>query len=279
MTSDTPLNDLMHAIDQSSLRRETDMAVRAVEAAARREAIEQQRSATRSTISEARGQLQALEDQRRFRRQRIRDEMRAQLLNLNADVERLRRQVRTSLSALKDDAAKLAAAGRQRIAELRAEVDRETAQRRQDTRRLLQELHRARAANVSRTQERLGAYCEALRQSTASRLSAYRAERARLQVAWKARRSRRPAAPPPPITMVDLQQGSPAALASLIGGRIDPAVRPESGNEAPTTMVTTAPFPGSGPMDRSSNRQTREAASDRSRPSGDRNAHDPDQAG
>ena len=222
MPSETPLNDLMHAIDQSSHRRETDMVVRAVEAAARHEAIEQQRDAARSTISKARGHLQALEDQRRFRRQRIRDEMRAQLLNLNADVERLRRQVRSSLATLKDDATKLAAAGRRRIAALRAEVDRETAQRRHDTRQLLQEFHQARTANGSRTQERLEGYCEALRQRTAHRLSAYRAERARLRAALNARRHEKSEAPPPPIAMVDLQQGSPAALASLIGDRIAP---------------------------------------------------------
>ena len=260
MTSDVGLNDLMHSIDQSSRRRETDMAVRAVEAAARREAIEQQRSTTRSTISNARGQLQALEDQRRFRRQRIRDEMRAQLLNLNADVEQLRRQVRKSLAALKEDAARLAAAGRQRVAELRAEVGQETTQRRQDTRRLLQGLQRARAANVSRTQERLDGYREALRQSTANTLSAYRAERVRHRVAWQARRRRRHE-PALPVTMVDPQQGPPAALASLIGGGIGPETGAQAGIEAPSNVTAATPAPRSDGI------------------GGHGGAHDPDQAG
>ena len=278
MTSDIPLNDLMHSIDQSSHRRETDMAVRAVEAAARREAIEQQRSTTRSTISNARGHLQALEDQRRFRRQRIRDEMRAQLLNLNADVEQLRRRVRKSLADLKNDAARLTAAGRQRVAELRAEVGHETTQRRQDTRRLLQELQRARAANVSRTQERLEGYCEALRQSTANTLSAYRAERARHRVAWQARRKRRSEAALP-VTMVDVQQGPPAALASLIGGQIGPEVGSQTGNEAPSTMAAATPVPRSDAVGQSPARRAGETAPDVPRSSGGGGAHDPDQAG
>ena len=226
MTSNQPFDTLIQSIDQASRQRDVDTTVRAMEAAARKEALGQLRGTTQSLLSTIRGGLKGLEDQRRFTRLRLRNEMRAQLMNLNADVERLRQQVRNTLKALKDQSVTASAAGRQRVAELRAEIGQEAEQRRQKTRGLLDQFYQARAETMGQVRQQLSGYRDGLRQTTAETLNAFRAERARLNAAWQKTRARRAEASAPPVTLVDPKQSLPSALTTLLGTLTQPAADP-----------------------------------------------------
>lgn len=212
MTDDRPFESLIQSIDRATRQRQIDNSVRAAEAAARRDALTQLRQSTRSWLSGIRGELQGLGGERRFTRVRIRSEMRAQLLNLNADVERLRQQVRQTLAQLKSEAAEIAAADRQRVADLRASIGSEASNRRQQTQALLNQFAQARAETAGALRQQLSGYSQGLRQATTRTLSAYRAERARLNAAWHGAKSRRVDAPAPPVTLIDPTESLPPAL-------------------------------------------------------------------
>ena len=242
MVDDAPYKTLIERIDQASRRRDVDAGVRGVEAAARRQALGQIRESTRSRLSDIRDELRGIEDQRRFTRLRIRHEMRAQLRNLHADVERLKRQVQTTLDALKGQSATLAATVRQRVAELRADAGVEAMQRREDTRNLLNGFSQARAEKLRQMRRKLNGYCDGLRQTTAKTLGAYRAERALLHAAWQGSRSRRAGNAPPPVTLIDPRTSAPDALTpnTLVGAAVNAAASAASAGSDAKSAKTDA---------------------------------------
>ncbi|WP_162906907.1 hypothetical protein [Algihabitans albus] len=175
------------------------------------------RAAAKSQLTQIRGELQGLKSQRSFVRRRIRDEMRAQLMNLNADVDRLRGHVQETVRSLKNSTGTLAAERRQQTAAFRASLGEQIAQRRQDTQRLLTQFGDARAEQAARTRARLSDGLSELRTITADVLSAHRAERARLSASWaeiKRRRELR-ATPPIPLTLTDPAQDAAIAQTFL----------------------------------------------------------------
>ncbi len=208
MTSYRDFHELIQTIDAASRKREIDTDVRAVESAARRSAVAHLRAAAKSQLSHARTELQDLKNQRSFVRRRIRDEMRAQLLNLNADVDRLRDQVRKTVSALKDTTGDLAVERQQRTAAFRASLSQQIAQRRNDTQRLLTEFGDLRAERAAKTRTKLSSGLSELRAATASALATHRAERARLSAGWAAIRQRQAvrSSAPLPLTLSDPRQ-------------------------------------------------------------------------
>lgn len=217
MTDDRPFEPLIQSIDRAMRQRQIDSSVRAAEAAARRDALSQLRQSTQSWLSGIRGELQGLGGGRRFTRLRIRSEMRAQLLNLNADVERLRQQVRQTLARLRREAAEIAAADQQRVADLRATIGEEAGRRRQQTQALLSQFAQARAETAGHMRQQLSGYRDGLRQATSQALTAHRAERARQTAAWHSTRARRVEPSAPPVTLVDPRESLPPALAALAG--------------------------------------------------------------
>lgn len=219
ISSVTDPHDLKTEISQAAEQRDMDTMLRAAEAAARRAAVDALRAQSRAQMAGIRRDLKDVYGKRRFVRLRIRDEMRAQLMNLNEDVERLRAQVRHTLESLKAQTADLATERRQRLAETYSGIAEETARRRSETRRMLDHFSQARLDRLQHMSVRLGAYRASLRDSTAAVLDAYRAERARQRATWRALRGRRTArtVPPAPITMADPLEAPVETLAPLAG--------------------------------------------------------------
>lgn len=235
MTSYEEYHELIRTIDMAARQREIDGEVRAMESSARREAVTHLRSKAKSRLSHVRNEIEGLRNQRSFLRRRIRDEMRAQLLNLNADVEQLRRRVRETVQSLKSDTGDLAEARRREMAAFRAKLDEQIATRRRDTQRLLAEFGDLRANRSARKRAQLSEELNALRAATASVLSAHRNERARLSANWAAVKRRRSlrAAARLPVTVTD-----PA----LADGSVQQLLRtdaPQSSAEAPEALEKT----------------------------------------
>ena len=84
--------------------------------------------------------------------------------------------------------------------------------------------------------QQLSGYSQGLRQATTRTLTAYRAERARLNAAWHGARNRRVEPPAPPVTLVDPRESLPPALTALVG----PAAASAPDRPPPTGHPETA---------------------------------------
>ena len=183
-------------IEQAARRRRAAAMVRTKEAAARRAAVAALRAGGESRRSVVHGELEDLRHRRHFVRRRIREEMRAQLLSLNADMARLRDEVRKRLTELRRNGTGLADDHRERRAEVRAGLAAQSSRRRACARGLLEGFSEAGVERTIRIRRQL-AYARAeLRRVTADTLGALRAERLRRRAAWEASRERRDAEGP-----------------------------------------------------------------------------------
>ena len=180
-------------IEQAARQRRAAAVVRKREAAVRQAAVAALRAGGESRRSVVHGELEDLRHRRHFVRRRIREEMRAQLLSLNADRERLRGEVRKRLTELRRDGAGLAADHRERRAEVRAGLAAQSSRRHACARGLLEGFSKAGGERTKRIRRQLAEARAELRRVTADTLGALRAERIRRRAAWEAARERRDA--------------------------------------------------------------------------------------
>ena len=181
----------LRGIEQAARQRRAAASVRTREAAARRAAVAALRADGEARRSVIHGDLEDLRHRRHFIRRRIREEMRAQLLSLNADMERLHGEVRTRLTELRRNGVGLAADHRGRRAEVCAGLAAQSRRRRACARGLLEGFSKAGVERTKRIRRQLADARAELRRVTADTLGALRAERIRRRAAWEASRERR----------------------------------------------------------------------------------------
>ena len=184
----TDPSTVLLGIEQAAQQRRAAAMIRTRQAAARRAALATLRADDKSRRSVIRGELDDLRHRRHFVRRRLRDEMRAQLLGLNADMERLRDEVREHRTERRRDGANLADDHRERRVEVRARLIAQSSRRRACAQSLLEGFSEAGLERTRRIRRQLANTRAQLRRVTADTLGALRAERMRRRAAWAALR-------------------------------------------------------------------------------------------